>query len=151
MLNFSEKNFENSSQIRNYSNLSSINYCLEAESENMRGRVICGSRRGYSGSEEISLDDVGDIVTRLHELRSKKEMPSLSCIVNEGRLVGRTGEDSYRERVYFCDFSHSPRSALLDIENFKEYVRNYACEIGKEFNQTRIYVELESRVEVWKI
>ncbi len=129
----------------------SIGYTLEAEAEIMRGRVICGSRRGYTKAEELSLPKICDAIARIHQGFNERGKPTLPCIVSEGHLIGRTGEEAYRERVFYCDFSQSPRIERLDNATFQESVREYARELGKEFNQTRMYIEMDGRVEVWKM
>lgn len=127
-----------------------LQYRLEAEVPIMRGRVICGSRRGYDGTEKFSLTEVCDAIARLHKNLNERSRPTVPCIVSEGSLVGRTGENAYQEKVYFCDFSQSLRAERLETQIFRETVREYAHELGEEFNQTRMYIEFDGRVEVWK-
>ena len=129
----------------------SSSYQLEAQNLLIRGRVMCGSRRGYEGKEEITLENFLDVLGEIHLAFAKEGRPTLPCSVGEAHLIGRTGDSAYRERLYSCDFLQSPRGEQLPLEKFEECVRAYAHKMGEALEQTRMYVEIHGQMEVWKV
>jgi len=124
------------------------NYELEAKRENQKGTVLCGARIGYEGAASFTLADVCSAIDAINKRLGERGMPSVGCIVSEGMLVGRTGEAGYREPVYRCEFSTSPRAAAQSRDSFNDMILTYASELGTHFKQERMYVELDGVTHV---
>lgn len=122
-------------------------YSLEAKLLTVRGSILCGARKGYTGADSITLAEVSDTVERIGGKLQNEGRRPIACIVR-GLLVGRTGDGGYRERVYRCEFSTSPRALPMPEEDFKTTLFAYACELGTTLQQERMYVEHEGMTYV---
>ena len=124
------------------------NYELEAKRETQKGTVLCGARIGYEGAASFTLTDVCSAIDAINRRLGERGIFTIGCIVSEGMLVGRTGEAGYREPVYRCEFSTSPRAAAQPRDSFNDTILTYASELGTLLKQERMYVELDGITHV---
>ncbi|MEI6731655.1 MAG: hypothetical protein WCK90_03155 [archaeon] len=126
-----------------------MTYEQEAVAETLNSRVTIGAREGYDGQKEYSLEEVLEKVESINgELTG--DLKPLNCIVSEGHLVGRSGDSTYREKVYCLDFKWSPRSETMGEANFLRMTKEYAFRMGKKMNQERVYIDFKGRTYVLK-
>ena len=110
-----------------------------------------GAREGYDGKKEYSLDEILSMLDEINKDRSLKQFPTLNCMVSEAHLVGRSGDSSYREKLYKLNFAQSPRFKNLSSGDFFVIVKEYAFTLGSSMKQQRVYIDFENYTHVFKI
>src|SRR3989344_2188120 len=128
----------------------SSSYKLEASRETQRATILCGARRGYTGDNSVTLDDVCNALDSINQRLQQEKKQTLGCIVTESILVGRTEDAGYRERVYRCEFSVSPRAEPIERHLFFGALMTYLNELGKTFEQERMYAESDGVTYVYR-
>ena len=125
-------------------------YRYETSRETQRATILCGARRGYTSDNSITLDDVCDAFDSINKSLQQEKKQTLGCIVTESVLVGRTGEVGYRERIYRCELSTSPRAEPIEQHIFLGALMTYLNELGKTFEQERRYTEWDGITYVYR-
>lgn len=124
-------------------------YHIESEGRVLSGKIICGSLVGYTGDKCYSLDDLVNFVD-ISNVTKPENLPVIPCILYEGKLVSRSGNQTYVEKVYELNFACSPRIEQPSKESFYRSLIDYAEQIGLNMEQERIYVEFEGKTVVLK-
>jgi hypothetical protein len=127
-----------------------MTYDREALSDSLKGRITCGSTKGYRFFQDISIEETVRIIGKIHDEITKKGLEAIPCIISEGRLVGRAETSKYFETVYHIEFSWSPRLIPIERDHFYQILVEYAQRIGDAMSQERIYLEFEGKTEVFK-
>src|SRR3989344_3329689 len=125
-------------------------YNREAIASSLTGSITCGSRCGYEGSKEFTLEETLDILDGINRNIGDTGLQPIPYIVREGVLVGRASTDIYREKVFTMDFSWSPRAPEMERNTFYETLIEYANILGTRMEQERVYVEFDGKTEVLK-
>ncbi len=126
-------------------------YETEAKGKTLSGIVTLGSKPGYNSDFTYHLNDIVYQLSTINKVRSTAQELVIPCIVQEGTLVGRAGDDEYVEDVYRCNFSWSPRSILqIPKDDFHRALRSYASSLGNALQQERVYIEYDGTTEVLK-
>ena len=127
-----------------------IKYKSEAMKPSLKGLITCGSRCGYEGKKEFTLEETLSILEEANETIIDSGYQPIPCIVREGMLVGRTTDNCYREGVFMMEFSWSPRASEIASDRFYETLLTYANILGCEMQQERVYIEFNNMTEVLK-
>ncbi len=126
------------------------NYRLEAEINTLKGTIICGSREGYSGNIEHSLEEVLSIIDEINVGRVQRRLPISNIMINEVMLIGRSGDAKYHEKVYKIELSWSPRAEPIKVDTFREVLHQYADELGVRLKQERVYLDFDGMTYAYK-
>ena len=127
-------------------------YILEASAPTLVGRLTLGSRAGYEDGKEFSLTDLEDFLHNVNDVFGKSNLwIPIPSIINEGKLVVKTGDSRYGEKVYRLDFALSPRAEPISRNSFYETLCEYGFVLGRILKQQRVYVDFEGTTYVFKI
>jgi hypothetical protein len=121
-----------------------MDYSIEARARTLSGRIILGAREGYDGDREFSLEELANFLRE-----ANKEIESIPCIIAPGLLVGRSGNSDYSERVFYLNFSQSPRTARpLLSKRFMDILIEYGNFLGNSMKQERVYIDFNGETIV---
>ncbi len=126
------------------------NYVRETSGPILTAIITCGSKVGYGGDTVFSLDDIAAAVDEINKERNQRQERTFGCIIEQGILVGRTGETDYRETVYKLAFSWSPRSKQIHSAEFLKAIEEYTDALGLQLQQERMYIEFQGERRVYK-
>ena len=125
-------------------------YIKEKEGIILKGVITCGSKVGYNGKEEIDYEKIVGILEKSHKSIEDIGMKPIPCVISRGELIMKTNKGNYKEKVYFLNFSSSPRFPM-DKKTFYNTLIEYINIIGYVSKQERIYLEFNNKTIVFKI